>query len=281
MRYTLLQRQKQYHRHGFTLIELLVVVAIIALLISILLPALSNAKNTAKDAVCASNLRQLGLATEYYVQDENGRIPYIAAEIKAGGRVFYQYHQIFNFWKYVKEMDVYRCPRAFGVNSIEQIDSDPTVNGHYVALRADPRFNKAYKDGWWVDIELTTSPTVPQIYTDYWQTDWQAEEGQEAHDNADLPVPAVGGNVYSKIPNPQYAVLMTDAGWWLDADELRHSGAGQFLFLDASVRKIKRLNYLDPNDPDPPAPRHDADPYDCFPFYAWGLSKNGIDGTGD
>lgn len=58
--------------NGFTLIELLVVVAIIALLVSILLPALKGARQLAKSAVCGSNLKQYGLASELYANDYNG-----------------------------------------------------------------------------------------------------------------------------------------------------------------------------------------------------------------
>ncbi|MCO6436879.1 MAG: prepilin-type N-terminal cleavage/methylation domain-containing protein [Phycisphaerae bacterium] len=56
-------------RKGFTLIELLVVVAIIALLISILLPSLSRARELAKRAVCASNLRGIGQGEHIYAND--------------------------------------------------------------------------------------------------------------------------------------------------------------------------------------------------------------------
>ena len=56
-------------RTGFTLIELLVVIAILALLAALLLPVLTRAKAAAKSAACKSNLRQLGLALNMYVND--------------------------------------------------------------------------------------------------------------------------------------------------------------------------------------------------------------------
>jgi len=61
-------------RAGFSLVEVLVVVAIIGTLIALLLPALQAGREAARRLVCASNLRQLGLATAGY-ESARGRFP--------------------------------------------------------------------------------------------------------------------------------------------------------------------------------------------------------------
>ena len=62
-------------RGGFTLVELRVVIGIIALLIGILLPTLSQARQSSKDLLCASNLRQLATTLVHYSIDFEGRYP--------------------------------------------------------------------------------------------------------------------------------------------------------------------------------------------------------------
>jgi prepilin-type N-terminal cleavage/methylation domain-containing protein/prepilin-type processing-associated H-X9-DG protein len=62
------------HIRGFTLIELLVVISIIAMLLAILVPSLRHAKALAKSIVCKSRQRDIGLAVNFYLNDNNGNL---------------------------------------------------------------------------------------------------------------------------------------------------------------------------------------------------------------
>ncbi len=125
-------RAPEADRAGFTLIELLVVIAVIAVLLAIFLPALRLARERGQRAVCLSNLRQLTLAWLAYADEHSGRLvcgTAFAAEVWNGrwklegwaGNAFYyptsRAGLIRNpykgpLWPYLRDIDVYRCPRG-------------------------------------------------------------------------------------------------------------------------------------------------------------------------
>jgi len=102
---------------GFTLIELLVVIAIIAILAAIIFPVLSNAKERGRQARCLANLKQLGMAVTYYCDDNGGRFPFVRGAARPGlnwcgslGVQQWCYPQQGQLFKYVRTVNVYKCP---------------------------------------------------------------------------------------------------------------------------------------------------------------------------
>ncbi|HMJ88626.1 MAG TPA: prepilin-type N-terminal cleavage/methylation domain-containing protein [Candidatus Acidoferrum sp.] len=60
---------------AFTLIELLVVIAVITILAALLLPMVSKSKERGRSTACLSNLRQIGISLQLYVQDHDNKLP--------------------------------------------------------------------------------------------------------------------------------------------------------------------------------------------------------------
>lgn len=100
---TSLRQTRTRRSVAFTLIELLVVISIIAMLISILLPALGRARDQSRAIVCASNLRQVGLAHTMYQNDFDG---WNLSLMTAKGDWYYCVYSL----RYLHSENVFLCP---------------------------------------------------------------------------------------------------------------------------------------------------------------------------
>jgi prepilin-type N-terminal cleavage/methylation domain-containing protein/prepilin-type processing-associated H-X9-DG protein len=127
-------------RPGYTLVELLVVLGIIGVASAIVFPVFAQTRKRAHRTACLSNLRQIGLAIQQYVQDNDGQYPMAGAGSGASG-----------YWwsdavrPYLKDRQVLWCPSVtrnrqanypnwdsgyvYNINRLETLMShDPVLN---------------------------------------------------------------------------------------------------------------------------------------------------------
>jgi len=98
-------------RRGFTLIELLVVIAIIAILAAILFPVFARAREKARQTSCLSNVKQLNLGLQMYIQDYDEKfMTYYWGEGNAGNPNSATWWG--GIYPYVKNLQIYACPSS-------------------------------------------------------------------------------------------------------------------------------------------------------------------------
>jgi len=141
--------------HGFTLIELLVVIAIIAILAAMLLPALSKAREKARQAVCMSNLKQIGNGLAMYFQDFDGfgppakdytRPPDGAAWI-ADSEWYYALIPYMGGVGAVRGKGIYYCPSFSEKNRLYTCSSGPYNGLEFYAKYGINHYVVGYGDG--------------------------------------------------------------------------------------------------------------------------------------
>lgn len=97
---------RRFGDRGFTLIELLVVIAIIAILAAILFPVFARAREKAREASCASNLKQIGLAVHMYASDFDDLLPLANSDVVEDGPPGI----VEILQPYTRNQQIFRCP---------------------------------------------------------------------------------------------------------------------------------------------------------------------------
>ncbi|MEM1331521.1 MAG: DUF1559 domain-containing protein [Planctomycetota bacterium] len=223
-------------KHGvksaFTLIELLVVISIIALLIGILLPSLGAARDTARNVICQTNLKQIGLAIQMFIDDQkDGKqryidlypIEYEGTQLNPftintnGERVSNK--TLSHLWYAMVELGpyvggrggygVFQCPSARGPNDV----TNPDI------WRSDFRRTNIRRV-FDVDGDNQIDPRV-DFANQYWFNDSRTNDDRNAglNDPSDNSASGISDQLVRVVRHPSEVVLAMDGIEWIP----RHS----------------------------------------------------------
>lgn len=232
-------------KKGFTLIELLVVVAIIAILAAILFPVFAQAREKARSISCLSNMKQIGLGVQMYIQDNDERLFFRAAtsvaKVGSGRTGVVIADPIENdrvqWWNaimpYVKSTAVFSCPD----DSVKPVSADAdghlTIPRSYVASAAAESLSVAQVDNpasaiviteKWGYVDNGVGATGTKVNNETWMEPFDGDECQAGSD--------VNSGGACTDPQPGYPTGMVKMANW-------HQGGMNSAFFDGHAKWLR------------------------------------------
>ena len=229
------------HR-AFTLIELLVVISVIAVLMGILLPVLGRVRKQAQAVRCQANLKQLGMAMQMYLAENEGQFP------RRDDTVFRWWERLLHYMDMDDNHNIMLCPvakrvvkrpedfpeavplsggkhHAWWVKALADREI-PEMTGSYGcngALYSIPSTSRGYwiDDHWEIPSHIKRPSTVPMILESQWMVTGMWPDRERTS-----PPP------YDKEATGRYPVH--SAFSCID----RHNGHVNGLFVDTSIRSV-------------------------------------------
>ena len=205
-----------YGHHGFTLIEILVVISIIGLLMGLSVPILSRAREYAKRTKCLSNVRQLQVALQLYMDSDDGRVP---PRDYDEGAVW-----VDRLEPYYRDRKLLRCP-----SDPRGTDQSYLMNGfidYFVVNSFSGNwdgFFGAYKTGGFPSLKLSSIPKPAHTIT---LGEKRADSDGDAY--MDIWPPQYGSDHLTEVAHGKHRIGSKE-----------RNGGSNYAFADGSVRYLK------------------------------------------
>ncbi len=233
---------KIFQRSGFTLIELLVVIATIAILAAILFPVFARARENARRASCMSNMKQIGLGWNMYIQDYDENMVTYAYPSFPGGVHAWQYGWQAALYPYIRSTQVFICPSAYKISSVASNSCDPTYVSTTAFGSGSYGINYAYLARWTSAAPLPAGQDIRLIDSNIAIIEKPSEtvaltEITGLGSYGSTYYPSIWGSAYTSCGGSTYGDQL---GMW-------HFDGTNTLFTDGHVKWMKKTALQDYN----------------------------------